>query len=52
MLKRRSCVDPNEGFLKQLKDFDESGRVFNHLNKAEEDDANVPILIMRRRSLE
>ncbi|CDW90752.1 dual specificity catalytic domain containing protein [Stylonychia lemnae] len=48
---RRDCVDPNEGFLKQLRDFEEKGMEFNNLSQSHKDSQDVAVLVQRRHSI-
>ena len=47
-------MDPNEGFLKQLKEFEENGKEFGSLKQQQNKEAEhkkVHCLVMRRHSV-
>ena len=49
---RRDCVDPNEGFLRQLREFEEKKFEFGFGRDSFSQASNeVPCLVMRRHSI-
>eukprot|EP00347_Sterkiella_histriomuscorum_P011202 403373359 len=48
---KRECVDPNEGFLKQLRQFEELGMEFANLKQSHKESQEIACLVQRRHSV-
>jgi hypothetical protein len=48
---RREKVDPNDGFLNQLREFEEKGMDFGDKHNAKTIDSDVACLVQRRHSI-